>query len=114
MPTAIRGPRPPASSLAAPAGPRHPSHPDEVRMKAALTVRFVSGREEQFEVELWGGSGAQARLDEVLKSPNRVLQTATEVIITPGSAVECLSIALPKGAPGRLELQGIRKAKRLK
>jgi len=83
-------------------------------MKAAVTVRYVSGREEQFEVELWGGSGAQARLDEFLKAPNLVLQTANEVIIIPGSAVECVSIALPKGDPGRLELQGVRKAKRLK
>jgi small nuclear ribonucleoprotein (snRNP)-like protein len=83
-------------------------------MKASVTVRYVSGREEQFEVELWGGSSAQARLDEFLKAPNLVLKTANELIIIPGSAVECLSIALPKGDPGRPQLQGVRPAKRLK
>jgi hypothetical protein len=92
---------------------RHPSSAGEVRMKASLTVRYVSGREERFEVELWGGTGAQARLDEFLNAPNLALQTADELVIIPGSAVECLSITWRRGDQGP-QLQGVRPAKRLK
>jgi hypothetical protein len=31
----------------------------EAAMKAPVTVRFVSGREEKFEVDLWGGEGGE-------------------------------------------------------
>jgi hypothetical protein len=83
-------------------------------MKAALTVRYKSGRQEQFEVELWGGAGAEGRLDEFLTAPNVALQTATELVIIPASAIESLSIALPKNQQGKpAALQGIRAARRL-
>ena len=83
-------------------------------MKAALTVRYISGREERFEVEFWGGTASEDRLREFLKSPNVVLQTSTELLIIPASAVESLSIALPEDEQTRPPLKGIRVAKRLK
>jgi hypothetical protein len=83
-------------------------------MKASLTVRYLSGREEQFEVDFWAGTGAEARLKEFLKSPTVALQTATELVIIPGSAIESLSIALPENKQFRAALEGVRAAKRLK
>ena len=66
-------------------------------MKVALTIRYLSGREERFEVEEWGGSGVEGRLQEFVKSPTVVLQTPDGVIIIPASAMECLSITWPEG-----------------
>jgi len=65
-------------------------------MKAPVTVRFVSGREERFEVDLWGGSGGEARLKAFAANPTLLLQTGDEVLIIPASAVECISIKLPE------------------
>jgi hypothetical protein len=84
------------------------------QMKASLTVRYISGREERFEVDFWGGTFAAARLKEFLKSPNIALQTSTELVLIPASAVESLSIALPEDEKTRRALEGIRVAKRLK
>jgi hypothetical protein len=83
-------------------------------MKASLTVRYLSGRQEQFEVDFWGGAGAEGRLQDFLKSPNVVLQTATELIVIPASAIESLSIALPKEVKDRAAFESVRVAKRLK
>jgi hypothetical protein len=83
-------------------------------MKGSLTVRYVSGREERFEVDFWGGTGAANRLKEFLKSPIVALQTTTELVIIPASAVESLSIALSKDEQVKRALEGIRVAKRLK
>ena len=82
-------------------------------MKAAVTVRFVSGREEKFEIELWGGTGAQARLQAFAENPTMVLQTSDEVIIIPNSAIECVSIKVPKG-DSRFALSDVRPATRIK
>ena len=40
-----------------------------------VVVRFISGREEQFEVEMYGPTGAESRLKEFVEEPNMVLQT---------------------------------------
>jgi hypothetical protein len=82
-------------------------------VKAPVTIRFVSGREEKFEIELWGGTGTQARLQEFVDNPRLVLQTADELLIIPGAAIECISIKLPKG-DSRLNLRDIRPATRVK
>jgi hypothetical protein len=83
-------------------------------MKALLTVRYLSGREDKFETDFWGGAGAEERLKEFLKSPNVVLQTATELIVIPASAIESLSIALPKDEKDRPRFESVRVAKRMK
>jgi hypothetical protein len=82
-------------------------------MKTPVTIRYVSGREERFEVELWGGSGEEARLAAFVKEPNLILHTPNELIIIPGSAVECVSITLPKGGDPAVKLSGFRSARRL-
>ena len=82
-------------------------------MKAAVTVRFTSGREEKFEMQFWGGAGAQARLQAFVENPTLVLKTADEVLIIPGSAIECISIKTEKGEDWS-SLSGIRSAKRIK
>jgi hypothetical protein len=82
-------------------------------MNATATVRYVSGRSERFEIELWGGAGAKARLEAFLKTPNVVMQTDTELIIIPGSAIECISITLPEEGDSRLDLGAVRSGKRL-
>ena len=81
-------------------------------MKTAVTIRYVSGREERFEVEVWPGASAQARVLELLEKPNLLLHTGDEVIIIPGSAIECISVKVPKGDT-RFELSEARPAKRL-
>jgi hypothetical protein len=82
-------------------------------MNATATIRYVSGRSEKFEMELWGGARAKERLEAFLKTPNILMQTGTELIIIPGSAVECISITLPEEKDSRLDLGAIRSAKRL-
>ncbi len=82
-------------------------------MKAAVTVRFVSGREEKFEMELWGGTGTEARLQAFAEHPTMILQTSDEVIIIPNSAIECVSIKVPKG-DSRFNLGDVRPATRIK
>jgi hypothetical protein len=83
-------------------------------MKTPLTVRFISGREEQFEVNFWAGSGIEGRLQEFVKQPTIVLQTPTELVIIPSTAIESLSIALPEDEETKPEFKSIRVAKRLK
>lgn len=82
-------------------------------MKTPVTIRYISGREEKFEIELWGGSGAEGRLSAFVKDPNLVLHTPNELIIIPGSAIECISITLPKAGDMPLNLREVRPARRL-
>ena len=82
-------------------------------MKTSVTVRYVSGREERFEMELWEGAGAEARLQAFAEKPNLLLRTGDEVLIIPGSAIECVSIKLQKG-DSRFKLADVRPAARLK
>jgi len=82
-------------------------------MNTTVTIRFLSGREEKFEFDLWGGVGVKARLDAFLKSPNLVMQADEELIIIPVSAIESMSIAVPEEQRGHEELSDIRAVKRL-
>lgn len=82
-------------------------------MKTSVNVRFISGREEKFEMELWEGTGAEARLQAFVEEPNLVLRTGDEVVIIPGSAIECISIKVPKGDT-RFKLSEVRPATRIK
>ncbi len=82
-------------------------------MKTTVTVRFVSGREEKFEMELWGGTGAPARLQAFVEKPNLLLQAGDELLVIPASAIECITIKLPKGE-SRFNLGDIRPATRVK
>ena len=83
-------------------------------MKTKLIVRFVSGREEQFEVELFGGPSAEARLKEFAKAPTIVLQTEKELVIIPATAIESITLTLPEPFGKGAALPDVRKAKRLK
>jgi hypothetical protein len=83
-------------------------------METKATVRFISGREEQFEVELFGGTAAETRLKEFVRDPTIVLQTEEEIIIIPSTAVECIILPFPEFGRDTLDFQGIRKARRLK
>jgi hypothetical protein len=82
-------------------------------MKGKLTVRYHSGREEHFEIELWGGTGMQTRLKDFIQSPNLALQTSDELIVIPSAAIECISLTMPKGKDWTKELSIVRRAKRL-
>jgi hypothetical protein len=82
-------------------------------MKNLVTIRFVSGREEQFEVELWGGTGAPGRLQAFAEKPDLLLRTGDEVLVIPASAVECISIKLQKGDT-RFDLSDVRPATRVR
>jgi hypothetical protein len=83
-------------------------------METKATVRFVSGREEQFMVELFGGSASETRLKEFARDPTIVLQTEEEIIIIPSTAVECITLPFPEFGRDAIDLPSIRKAKRLK
>jgi len=82
-------------------------------MKTSVKIRFTSGREERFEMEFWGGPGAQARLRAFVAKPTLLLQTSDEVLIIPGSAIECISIKIPKGESS-FNLTDLRPATRIK
>jgi hypothetical protein len=62
-----------------------------------VTVRYLSGREEKFKMELWIGMGTEERLKAFVAKPDLLLKTGKEVIIIPGSAIECVTIEVPKG-----------------
>jgi hypothetical protein len=83
-------------------------------MKTKLIVRYVSGREEQFEVEFYGGTSAEDRLKEFIKNPTIVLQTEKEVVIIPATAIESIALPFPEAAGKAIALPNVRKAKRLK
>jgi hypothetical protein len=83
-------------------------------MKAKLTVRYTSGREEHFELAVVGGGLADFRLKEFVKDPTLLLKTANEVIVIPAHAVECLTLTLPQLDREPLALTGVRSVKRLK
>jgi hypothetical protein len=82
-------------------------------MKNAVTIRFTSGREEKFEMDFWGSAGAQARLQAFLENPTLLLKTSDEVVIVPGTAIECISIKTQKGDDWS-NLANLRPAKRIK
>ncbi len=83
-------------------------------MKTKLIIRYISGREEQFEVELFGGPSAEARLKQFAEKPTIVLQTEKEVVIIPATAIESITFPLPELADKRMALPDVRKGKRLK
>jgi hypothetical protein len=80
-------------------------------MKTSVTVRFISGREEKFEMELWDNTTAQDRLQAFAENPKLILQTTDEVIVIPASAIECISVKMPKG---HAQFGGARPAARIK
>jgi hypothetical protein len=81
-------------------------------MNAKMTVRYASGREEHFEVELLGG-GAEFPFREFLKDPTLVLKTDAELIIIPAHAIENIRFALSESEGRQLPLTNVRKATRL-
>jgi hypothetical protein len=83
-------------------------------MKTKLIVRYVSGREQEFEVELFGGPSAEARLKEFANRPTILLQTEKEVVIIPATAIESITLPLPESSGKAVDLPDVRKAKRLK
>jgi hypothetical protein len=83
-------------------------------MKSKLTIRYISGREEQFEVELYGGPSAEDRLKDLAKGPALILQTEKEVVIIPATAIESATLQLPEPSGKAITFPGVRKAKRLK
>ena len=82
-------------------------------MKTQVTIRYVSGREEQYEVELHGGKFVEARLKEFANNPTILLQTDDEIIIIPATAIETITLPLPDPEGTSFALPNVRKAKRL-
>lgn len=83
-------------------------------MKTKLTVRYLSNRTESFEVEMFPGKAAGLRLKEFAQDPTLVLQTESELVVIPSSAIECLTISTSQADREQLTLDNVRKAKRLK
>jgi hypothetical protein len=79
-------------------------------MKTKVNVRYVSGRQEQFEVELFGG--ASPDVNDFIRNPTIALQSQKELIIIPSTAIECITLPVPESA-GRLTSPTIRKGKRI-
>jgi len=77
-------------------------------MKTKVKIRYISGREEEFELELIGGTSAEDRLKKFAKDPTIVLQTEGEVVIIPSTAIERITLPLPE----EISLSNVRKAKR--
>ena len=82
-------------------------------MKAKMTLRYTSGREDHFEVEIFGGGAAEFRLKEFVKDPTLVLKTETELIVVPAHAIESVSLTLPESGYEQLPLKNVRMARRL-
>jgi hypothetical protein len=82
-------------------------------METKATLRYVSGREEQFEIELIGGSTAESRLKDFASNPTIVLRTDEELIIIPSTAIENIRISYPEYGAEELDFSGVRRARRL-
>jgi hypothetical protein len=82
-------------------------------MNAKMTVRYASGREDHFEIEIYGGGSAKFRFEEFLKDPTLVLRTAGELIFIPAHAIESISLALPESEGEQLPLKNLRRATRV-
>jgi hypothetical protein len=82
-------------------------------MKTQVTVRYVSGREDHIEMDLWGGTMVETRLKEFAKNPTIVFQSAGEIVIIPATAIECITIPVPEEAGTKVALPNVRKAKRV-
>ena len=82
-------------------------------MNVKMTVRYTSGREDHFEVEVFGGGAAEFRLKEFVKDPTLVLKTEDELIVIPPHAIESISLALPESGGAQSSLKNLRKARRL-
>ncbi len=83
-------------------------------MKTKLIVRFISGREEQFELDLVGGRSSGTRLKEFAEKPTVVLQIENEVVIIPATAIESMTFSVLESAGEGMALHGVHPAKRLK
>lgn len=85
-------------------------------MKSIVTIRYISGREERFEVQTLpkAEQEPEARLRMFLETEALTLQTDEELIIIPRTAVEQVSVALPRASLAKPELAGVRQAKRVK
>jgi hypothetical protein len=83
-------------------------------MKAKMTVRYTSGREDSFEVDLFGGDSAELRLKEFVKDPTVVLQTDNELIVIPSNSIERITFSLPQSGREGFQLGSVRIAKRLR
>lgn len=83
-------------------------------MNMKVVVRFVSGREEQFEMDFLGGGSAEHRLREFAKDPSLVLQIDDDVLIIPASAIECITLKLPDATERNVDLPNVRRAVRAK
>jgi hypothetical protein len=84
-------------------------------MKSTVTIRFNSGREERYEVESLphAEKEPEARLRMLTQSDVVTLQTDDELILIPRSAIEKISVAMPRDTLPNRELAGVRQARRL-
>jgi hypothetical protein len=83
-------------------------------MRNAVTIRFTSGREERFEMEFSSsGAGALTRLKAFVEKPTLLMHTGDEVVIIPGSAIECVTVKTQKGDEWST-ITGVRSARRIK
>jgi hypothetical protein len=82
-------------------------------MKTKVNVRYISGRQEQFEIELYGGASAGTRLKDFVSNPTLVIQTEKELIIIPSTAIECITLPAPDSAEGTISSSTIHKGKRV-
>jgi len=82
-------------------------------MKTKVNVRYVSGRQEMFEVELFGGASAETRLKDFVRNPTIVLQTEKELVIIPATAIECITLPVPESAGSLINSPTVRKGKRI-
>jgi hypothetical protein len=83
-------------------------------MTSKVTIRFLSGRVEEYEVEIYGGGSVESRLEEFCKDPTIVLHVGKEVVIIPATAIETIGFPLPDAMGPTSGLRNVRKAKRLK
>jgi hypothetical protein len=82
-------------------------------MRNVVTIRFTSGREERFEMDFSSGSGALARLKAFVEKPTLLMHTGDEVVIIPGSAIECVRVKTQKGDYWS-EITSLRPVRRIK
>lgn len=85
-------------------------------MKSMVTIRFASGREEQFEMTALPGAenNPEMRIRQFLESSSFSLQTDKEVLIIPKDQIEMITVGMDRSTilDGGA-LKGVRQARRI-
>ncbi len=88
---------------------------EEMSMKTSVQVRFISGRIEDYEIEVLASEGAtlEARLQKFMEAPYLAFRVGDELVFVPSTAIESISVVIPEEMRAEVDPASMRQATRL-